>query len=133
MNLGTLVVLLIVLAIVALILRGTIRGKLSGKSTCGGNCASCGHGCAAPAAQGQNDTAVPVVTTLKIDGMACGMCESHINDTIRQNFNVKTVKSSFKTGITVIMSDELLDEQKLHQVIDPTGYHVLEYSTTAKR
>ncbi len=23
-------------------------------------------------------------TTLKIDGMMCGMCESHINDTIRK-------------------------------------------------
>ena len=28
-------------------------------------------------------------TTLKIDGMMCGMCESHINDAIRKEFQVK--------------------------------------------
>ena len=28
-------------------------------------------------------------TTLKIDGMMCGMCESHMNDAIRNAFNVK--------------------------------------------
>lgn len=27
-----------------------------------------------------------VQTTLKIDGMMCGMCESHINDAIRKDF-----------------------------------------------
>lgn len=27
-----------------------------------------------------------IKTTLKIDGMMCGMCESHMNDVIRQNF-----------------------------------------------
>ena len=37
-------------------------------------------------------------TTVKIDGMMCGMCESHINDVIRQNFAVKKVTSSHKKG-----------------------------------
>lgn len=32
--------------------------------------------------------------TLKIDGMMCGMCESHINDVIRRTFPVKKVSSS---------------------------------------
>ena len=27
-------------------------------------------------------------TTLQIDGMMCGHCEAHVNDTIRQAFNV---------------------------------------------
>lgn len=31
-------------------------------------------------------------TVVKIDGMMCGMCEAHINDAIRRNFNVKKVK-----------------------------------------
>lgn len=30
--------------------------------------------------------------TVKIDGMMCGMCESHMNDTFRQNFKVKKGK-----------------------------------------
>ena len=32
--------------------------------------------------------------TLGIDGMMCGMCESHINDAIRRKFRVKKVTSS---------------------------------------
>ena len=28
-------------------------------------------------------------TTLKIDGMMCGHCETHVNDAIRNAFNVK--------------------------------------------
>ena len=32
--------------------------------------------------------------TLEIDGMMCGMCESHINDAIRKAFSVKKVSSS---------------------------------------
>ena len=27
-----------------------------------------------------------IKTTLKIDGMMCGMCESHVNDAIRKAF-----------------------------------------------
>ena len=27
--------------------------------------------------------------TVKVEGMRCGMCESHVNDLIRRNFNVK--------------------------------------------
>ena len=44
-----------------------------------------------------------IKTTLKIDGMMCGMCESHMNDLIRKNFQVKKVTSSAKDGETVII------------------------------
>ena len=45
-------------------------------------------------------------TKLKIDGMMCGMCESHINDAIRRAFNVKKVTSSHSKGETVVLSEE---------------------------
>ncbi len=61
-------------------------------------------------------------TVLKIEGMACGMCESHVNDAIRNNFSVKKVKSSHKKGETVIKSEEPLDAEKLKKVIADTGY-----------
>lgn len=44
--------------------------------------------------------------TVKIDGMMCGMCESHMNDTFRQNFKVKKVSSSHAKGETVAIVDE---------------------------
>ena len=66
-----------------------------------------------------------IQTTLKIDGMACGMCESHINDTIRRNFPVQKVTSSHKKGECVIVSEAPLEEAALRAAIDPTGYTLL--------
>lgn len=32
--------------------------------------------------------------TLEVEGMQCGMCESHVNDAVRRAFRVKKVESS---------------------------------------
>ena len=64
-------------------------------------------------------------TTLGIDGMACGMCETHVNDAIRRRFTVKSVKSSRKKRQCIVVSAELLDEGLLQQVIAETGYELL--------
>ena len=37
-----------------------------------------------------------IQTTVKISGMACSMCEAHINDTIRRAFSVEKASSSHK-------------------------------------
>ena len=66
-----------------------------------------------------------VQITLKIDGLACGMCESHVNDAIRAKFPVKKVSSSHTKGETVILSEEDISEEALRAVIEPTGYKVL--------
>lgn len=65
-----------------------------------------------------------VKTTLKIDGMMCGMCESHVNDAIRNAFPVKKVTSSHSKGETVIISEEALSEVKIREVMQPTGYEL---------
>lgn len=62
--------------------------------------------------------------TVGIDGMACGMCESHVNDTIRKNFTVKKVKSSSRKATAVIVSEQAIDEAALKAALDPTGYRV---------
>lgn len=62
--------------------------------------------------------------TLEIDGMMCGMCESHINDAIRKAFSVKKVSSSHSKDRTEIITADELDEDKLKAVIDATGYKV---------
>ena len=66
--------------------------------------------------------------TLKIDGMMCGMCESHINESIRNHFSVKKVTSSHTKGETVILTENDLDEAKLKETIDKTGYKLLSVS-----
>ena len=68
-------------------------------------------------------------TTLKIDGMMCPMCESHINDTIRNHFKVRKVSSSHSKGTTEIISEEPLDESTLCDEIYKTGYKVLDVKT----
>ena len=62
--------------------------------------------------------------TLKIDGMMCGMCESHVNEAVRKNFTVKKVQSSHTKGKTEILSEEALDQEKLKDAIGQTGYEV---------
>ncbi len=69
-----------------------------------------------------------IKTALHIDGMACNMCESHINDVIRRTFRVHKVTSSHKSGITEILSDEPIPEEHLREAIHPTGYTVLSYA-----
>ena len=63
-----------------------------------------------------------IETIVKVDGMMCGMCESHVNEAVRKAFpEAKKVTSSQAKGQTVIHSEQPLDEQKLRDAI---GYEV---------
>ena len=66
--------------------------------------------------------------TLGVDGMACSMCEAHVNDTIRQKFNVKKVNSSHAKKETVILSEDELAEADLKAAIAGTGYEMTSYA-----
>ena len=70
-----------------------------------------------------------VKTVVKIDGMACGMCESHMNDTFRNKFQVKKVSSSFKNKESVIISGEELDEEAVRKAVEDTGYTFVSMSS----
>ena len=65
-------------------------------------------------------------TTLKIDGMMCGMCESHISDTIRKAAAVKKVSSSHVKGEAVVITEEPLDVDAVKAAIHATGYEVTD-------
>lgn len=62
--------------------------------------------------------------TLQVDGMACSMCEAHVNDAVRKAFPVKKVSSSHIKKQTVILSEQPLDEDALRSAINSTGYSV---------
>jgi copper chaperone CopZ len=66
--------------------------------------------------------------TVKISGMMCGMCESHVNDAIRKAFSVKKVTSSHTKGEAVILAEGAVSEEQLRAVIDRTGYQVQSVS-----
>ena len=63
--------------------------------------------------------------TLGVDGMMCGMCESHVNDAVRKAFPVKKVTSSHGKGQTVILTEQDLDEQAVREAVNATGYTVM--------
>ena len=65
--------------------------------------------------------------TLGIDGMACSMCESHVNETIRKNFTVQKVTSNHKKNLCEIICEENYGEQAFRNALDPTGYRVISY------
>ncbi len=64
-------------------------------------------------------------TTVKIDGMMCGMCESHVNDAIRAKLPVKKVSSSHKKGETVIISENALTKETITAALSGSGYTVM--------
>ena len=70
-----------------------------------------------------------IETILKVDGMMCGMCESHVNETVRKTADVKKVTSSHTKGETVILSEQELDIDALKAAIAETGYTVHAYLT----
>ena len=59
-----------------------------------------------------------IETTVKVDGMMCGMCEAHVSDAIRGALPVKKVTASHTKGQAVILSEAPLDEETL---MDPEG------------
>ena len=63
-------------------------------------------------------------TVLQVQGMACTMCEAHVNDAVRRAFPVKKVTSSHRKGETEILSEASLEEARLREVISATGYTV---------
>lgn len=67
-----------------------------------------------------------IKTTLKIEGMMCGMCEAHICDTIRKTVpSAKKVAASHSKGEASFLTDDAIDEQALKKAISETGYSCL--------
>lgn len=63
-----------------------------------------------------------VKITVGIEGMACGMCEAHINEAVRNAFSVKKVTSSHTKKETVIIAENDIPAEKLKSVISKAGY-----------
>lgn len=59
--------------------------------------------------------------------MRCGMCEMHVEDTVRRSLQVKKVKASrIKNSLVVITPKDYVLED-FNKVIDLTGYKVISY------
>lgn len=67
--------------------------------------------------------------TVRVEGMACGMCEAHVNEAIRNAFSVKKVTSSHAKKQTVIYAEQEIAEEELKRVIGKAGYDVVGVSS----
>ncbi|MBQ6411277.1 MAG: heavy-metal-associated domain-containing protein [Atopobiaceae bacterium] len=70
-----------------------------------------------------------IQTTIGIDGMMCEMCEAHINDAIRKNFQVKSARANRRKRQCVVVSEDELDHDRIRSVIAETGYDLLSISS----
>ena len=70
-----------------------------------------------------------VKITVGIEGMACGMCEAHINEAVRNTFQVKKVSSSHTKKQTVIIAEKDTPEQELKNVIVKAGYDAVSVNS----
>ena len=62
-------------------------------------------------------------TTLKIEGMACAMCEAHVSETIRRAVpGAKKVMSSHRKGEASCLSEAPADAAALKKAFEATGY-----------
>ena len=63
-------------------------------------------------------------TVVGVEGMMCEMCEQHVDEAVRAAFDVQSVISSRDKKTTEIITEDHLDEQKLTDIINATGYTV---------
>lgn len=62
---------------------------------------------------------------LKIDGMMCSMCETHVNEIVRKGFKINKVKSNHSKNEVIFTSEEDISKDTIKKVFEPTGYKVL--------
>lgn len=64
-----------------------------------------------------------IKTTVRINGMACSMCEAHICDVIRKLCpQAKKVSASHTKAEASFLTESAVDEDALRKAIDATGY-----------
>ena len=67
-----------------------------------------------------------IKTTMKIDGMMCGMCEAHICDAIRKAVpSAKKVTASHTKKEASFVIDGTVDAERLNAAVEESGYTCL--------
>ena len=66
-------------------------------------------------------------TTMKIDGMMCGMCETHVCDAIRKAIpTARKVVASRSRKEASFLTEDAVDTDRVKAAIDATGYGCLD-------
>ncbi len=62
--------------------------------------------------------------TFAVEGMMCGMCETHVNDAVRKIVSVKKVTSSHSKNVTEVITETEIDVDAVKAAIVAQGYNV---------
>ena len=65
----------------------------------------------------------------EVEGMRCGMCETHVNDVVRRVEGVKKVTSSHSKGRTEVIAEDGADIERIKEAIEKQGYGVGKIET----
>ena len=73
----------------------------------------------------------------EVEGMRCGMCETHVNDVVRRVEGVKKVTSSHAKGVTSshakgrteVIAEDGADIERIKEAIEKQGYGVGKIET----
>ena len=65
-----------------------------------------------------------VELTVEVEGMKCGMCESHVNDVVRRVDGVKKVTSSHTKNQTVVVAEDNVNQEEIVRAVTAQGYGV---------
>ncbi len=71
-------------------------------------------------------------TTLGVDGLMCGMCESHVREAVlkaleRNRITAKKVKASKANKTLVVLAEQPIAEKLLRAAVEATGYSTTHF------
>jgi copper chaperone CopZ len=73
-------------------------------------------------------------TTIHVEGMHCNMCSASVTKALKATAGVEKVEVSAEKGVAVIQyDDQKVTEAKLREVINGTGFKVVEEKTAASK
>lgn len=64
---------------------------------------------------------------IKVEGMRCGMCESHVNNVVRKINGVLKVKSSHSKMQTEVICEDSVSFDSIKENITQEGYTVQDF------
>lgn len=62
---------------------------------------------------------------LRIEGMKCGHCESHMNEALKADFGIRKALSSHDRGTTEFVSKIAITNAELKATVEEAGYRLL--------
>ena len=68
---------------------------------------------------------------LHIEGMKCGHCEAHMNESVKEEFDARKAVSSHDNGTTEFVAKSGLTDDQLRECVKDAGYKLVSVDREA--